>query len=195
MNKNYVKKVSLLILASALLAAAGAGCDSNPPPSPAAGCDQTCQDNQSAWAITAIVWFLFDQNIAGAHSGNINLTVSCPLGGNVVIKGTAVWNSSDTLGNINLSYAFSACQMSDPSYNLTLTGSVTQSGTFVPNAGIEAMTYTSSSLGFTGQVNLAAAEVAITNTACVLGLTTSGDGTQSGQSTTGAICGQTDVSY
>jgi hypothetical protein len=97
------------------------------------------------------VWFAWGQNIAGRSTGTHDITSNCPLGGTVHITGTTMVNNGIDVAD--LTFDFTDCANSESVYSLTFTGSVTMQGSFEATTGYAALSFSSTSLETTGNVD------------------------------------------
>jgi hypothetical protein len=141
-------------------------------------CDQECIDSYTGFGVHEIVRFLYNQNFAGQPVGTQDTTAACALGGQAVITGTTGYDSVNAITSVDLTYAMQSCENSDgSSFDLTLTGSVVENGTFSDST--TALTFISSSLVIVGDAN--AETVSETCDVNVV---------RSGSSISGTICGR-----
>ncbi|HEY8089801.1 MAG TPA: hypothetical protein VIF09_18200 [Polyangiaceae bacterium] len=96
------------------------------------GCDQTCLDDSVAFSIDSTLIALYNQLLAGHAAGTISVSGACPASGTVTITGTdsvtKVSGGDDVA--FQLTFAMTQCGVTGSSYSISLTGSVTQQGTF-----------------------------------------------------------------
>lgn len=114
-------------------------------------CEQACQDGQVAFAVDNTGWLIYNQNIAGQPSGNIDRTASCPLSGTAHVTGT-VGTSDNGVTSLELSFDLENCGVAGSSYTLTFTGALTMTGTFT--SAQNDVTFSSSALTITGQLKV-----------------------------------------
>jgi hypothetical protein len=147
--------------------------------------DQACEDTGAAYTLANLVNALFTQNLgeADAATGNQSLTAMCPVGGSAMITGTTAFDTASGLTTVNLTYAMMACQVSAPHADLTYTGTVTETGTFVDN-GMQSLAEASSSLTVAGTVG----GVAVSDGACMVHMTIVGNNLS--PTVTGMVCGR-----
>jgi hypothetical protein len=150
-------------------------------------CDQTCQDDEVAYAIDNSEWLLYDQNVAGQPGGNVSRTAPCPLSGTVAITGT-VNTASNGVTTTDLSFDLQGCGIAAASYTLTFTGTLRMSGTFTSPVQND-ITFSSSSLTIAGQLKVL--DDPSLNEICAVSVTDTWD--HDPNSTTwlnGAVCGR-----
>jgi hypothetical protein len=115
-------------------------------------CDQTCQDDDVAYAIDNAAWLLYDQNVAGQPSGSLSKMASCPLSGTVTVTGT-VNTASNGVTTTDLTFDLESCEVAASSYALTFTGTLHMSGTYTAMVQND-VTFNSSSLDIVGQLQV-----------------------------------------
>jgi hypothetical protein len=143
-------------------------------------CEQSCQDFNSALAISRTIDFIYDQNLAGKPVGRHDLPISCPTGGNVHITGTTEFDSSHDLTTMHLVFDMASCRSVGSNYDVTMTGKLSADGTFGTNQ--TALTYTGTMLGLSGTAGGGIAKLA---DSCDVSIT------RKVGSESGALCGRT----
>lgn len=113
-------------------------------------CDTACQDGQVAYAVDSTAWLLWNQDIAGMPSGNIDRMAPCPLGGTTHITGTTSV-ASNQVNTADINFDLSGCANSGPSFSLTFIGALKMHGTFGGNYA-NAVTFSSASLSTAGTI-------------------------------------------
>jgi hypothetical protein len=146
-----------LICAAGLIAACAAdstqegGEDRAGAPRSEAACAQDCRDQWTAYGIVKSVWTEYEAHLLGNPEGQQADGGPCTLGGSVEITGTVAVSGSNQTNDLR--YELWACGDSQfGSYDLGLTGSIAQSGTFVQDGAVISMTYTSAGVTFSGTV-------------------------------------------
>jgi hypothetical protein len=115
-------------------------------------CEQTCQDDDVAYAIDNSGWLLYNQDVAGQPAGNLTRTAPCPLSGTAAISGT-INTASNGVTTTDLTFDLQNCGIAAASYTLTFTGSLRMSGTFTSNVQND-ITWSSNSLAIAGQLKV-----------------------------------------
>ncbi|RLB62044.1 MAG: hypothetical protein DRI90_09975 [Deltaproteobacteria bacterium] len=152
-------------------------------------CDQACQDNLTSAGVIDLWGFLYNQNFAGQPVGAQNLEVDCALGGSVHITGSNGYDPTTEVVALNLSYDMASCAASDSTYNLTLDGVVSQSGT-TEHQGQISIVYGSAAITFDGTVG----DEPATEDNCSLALQEQRDSDNSNYRVSGTLCARP-VSY
>lgn len=111
-------------------------------------CDQNCKDENTAYGVTHLFNFIWNQNIAGQPVGTKDFTVSGPQGGSIHVTGSTAF--ANNISTCHLIFDMTNSKSSDEHYNLTFTGVVSIDGTFSTN--YTALGYTSPALKFQGTV-------------------------------------------
>ena len=89
-----------------------------------------------AWGVMTGLSDIFNQNLAGTPTGTVDITAPGPFGGTVHITGTTSFDSGHGIETVHLAYDMVACQVSstssasDLNVNLTLTGAITEDGSW-----------------------------------------------------------------
>lgn len=145
MKKALRLSLAIILLFSLIIVS----CQKDDPASPTTLCNQECQDENSAYGLISMFWFIWNQNIAGQPAGNKDLTVNGPQGGTVHITGTtAVANNG--INTVHLVFDMTSCKSSNEYYNLTFSGVMNADGTF--SSSHKAMAYNGVQLTYTGTV-------------------------------------------
>jgi hypothetical protein len=147
--------------------------------SPHSSCDQTCQDFNAALAITSAVSFIYDQNVAGKNTGAQVFDVACPTGGRVKIAGTTALDATHDITSVHLTFEMAACRSVGSNYDVTMTGKLTNDGTF--SATTNALTYAGVGMDLVGQAGGGVAKLV---GVCDVAITRSSD------SESGSLCGR-----
>lgn len=116
--------------------------------SPTYKCDQSCQDENTAYGLVTVFTFIWNQNISGQPAGPKDFTVNGPQGGSIHVTGSTAF--SNGINTANLIFDFTDCKGGDENYSLTFNGVVSMDGTF--NSTYKAVTYASPSLRYQGTV-------------------------------------------
>jgi hypothetical protein len=163
------------------------GCDSIDPPPPAPTCDQACQDGAAMRATREMMKLLYNLTVQGEPVGPQDHTRPCLFGGTARVFGQASSNAELGTTKVDLTYEFNGCgylQKDDEApenYNVTLTGVITQKGTFAAvTGGTTAVEIASEKITLEGTVH----DPPIAYSARDCGLVLS----QSGNSISGTIC-------
>jgi len=100
------------------------------------GCDQSCMDDQVGYAVDSALIVLYNEFLATHAAGSIRVSGACPVGGTVSITGTdsVAQVSGGSVVTFDLTFDMTQCGVTGQSYTISLTGSVTQQGTF-PTTG------------------------------------------------------------
>lgn len=112
------------------------------------GCDQNCKDQNTAYGVAHVFYFIWNQNIAGSPSGTKDFTVNGPQGGSIHVTGSTGYSSG--INTCHLVFDMTDCKGLDEHYSLTFNGVVSIDGTF--SSGYKALGFTSPSLKFQGTV-------------------------------------------
>src|SRR3712207_2957128 len=83
-------------------------------------CDQSCQDSQVVRALGSAMVFLFNQNLVGKPSGNVDVTADCANGGKARLHGSASSNHSTQTTTMDLEFDFQGCRVVSATQDLTL---------------------------------------------------------------------------
>jgi len=73
---------------------------------------------------------IYNQNLAGTTTGNVNITVNGPMGGTVTITGTSGYDNTHGITTLDLLYTMTNIKYVNAYVNLTLTGGSTYTGSF-----------------------------------------------------------------
>lgn len=119
----------------------------NAPQQPA--CNQACKDDNTAYGLIDVFWFIWNQNIAGQTVGTKDFTVAGPQGGTVHVTGPTD-HSNNGVNTLHLTLELTNCKGIKSKYNLTFNGTVTADGTF--DNTYKAITYASQQLDYVGTV-------------------------------------------
>jgi len=123
-------------------------CKEDTTSSPASLCDQSCQDENTAYGLVHLYNFIWNQNFAGQPVGNHDITVNGPQGGTMHITGNT--DNSNGINTVHLVFDMTNCKGSDENYILTFTGILNIDGTFTQTQ--TTMAFISSSLKYQGTV-------------------------------------------
>ncbi len=147
-----MKKTAVLFVLSLIISFTFSNCnkdESSPSEPPAPVCDQTCQDENLAYGMVDVFWFVWNQNIAGQPTGAKDITVEGPQGGTVHVTGTTAV-ASNGINTMHLVLEFNYCKGIKEKYNLMFNGTMGADGTF--STTHYAITYSSQMLNYTGTV-------------------------------------------
>lgn len=153
-------------------------------------CDQGCQDYFVGYALTDVIWFLWNSTIVGHPSGAQDLMGTCPLGGGAHITGTT--SVSGDTNTADLVFDLESCASSEDVYELTFTGSVTMEGSFDSNAAgtdFAAVTFDAATLDASGVLHYYPDDDPAIDDTCPLRVAQSGAGDSFDIS--GKRCGRT----
>jgi hypothetical protein len=116
------------------------GCEGpKPPPSPP--CDQTCQDRVAVRGIRETMKLAYNLTLQGKEVGTHDQRTPCLRGGSARVFGEATSNAVQGTTDVKLTYEFDRClyrQRDDEakeSFELTISGTIEQSGTLAVSAG------------------------------------------------------------
>ena len=123
-----------LCLMTALFALAASGCadeqaEASPP------CEETCQDETAVRALRETMKLVYNLTLQGNPVGPQDESTPCPLGGSAHVFGTATSNAQFGATEVALTYELVDChylsrdEQPGENYDMTVTGTVTQSGT------------------------------------------------------------------
>jgi hypothetical protein len=143
--KNVSKYLFLILILSSVIYMS---CKEDTATSPSSSCDQNCKDENTAYGVTHVFYFIWNQNIAGQPSGAKDFTVNGPQGGSIHVTGSTAF--SNEINTCHLVFDMTSCKGMDEYYSLTFTGVVSIDGTF--SSTYKALGFTSSSLKFQGTV-------------------------------------------
>ena len=154
----------------------------------ARSCDQTCQDDEVAYAIDNSGWLLYNQDVAGQPGGSLTRTASCPVSGAVAITGT-VNSATNGVTTTDLTLDLQDCGIAGSSYTLTFTGTLHMSGTFTSQVQND-ITFASTSLTLIGQLRVL--DDPSVNETCAASVTDTWDyDPNSATWLNGVVCGRT----
>jgi hypothetical protein len=145
-------------------------------------CDQACVDIGSGVTLANLVNDLYNQSLAGHPVGSQSLTAPCPLGGTAAITGTTGFDDTHGITTVNLTYMMSACHVSASEVQLTVTGTVTEVGSF-DSTMLQSLNDASDDLTIVGTVD----SVAVNDTACAVHVNVDSNSTPE---VTGTLCGR-----
>lgn len=111
---------------------------------PAPVCDQACKDEHLAYGFVDVLWFIWNQNIAGQPTGTKDFTVVGPQGGTAHVTGTTEV-ANNGINTLHLTLKLTNCKGIKEKYNFTFNGTVTADGTFSDT--YSTVTYVSQQLG------------------------------------------------
>ncbi len=155
-----------------------------PPP-----CEQVCQDNGAARAVRETVKLVYNLTLQGKSVGAQDATVDCPRGGRAHVFGEASSNANQGTTEVKLTYELTGCAYTqrdddvDETYDVTLTGTLTQVGVLAVQPGTStALVMKSPSFTLVGTVHEPAIEYRAER--CELTFT------QNGNRLTGSVCGR-----
>ncbi len=145
--------------------------------------DQACADIGTGVALANLVNDLYNTNLAGHPVGTQSLTAPCPLGGTADITGTTGLDQAHGITTVNLTYAMMGCQVSASGAELTVTGTMTEVGSFDPPT-LQTINDASSDLTITGTVD----GMNVSDTACDVHVNVDSN---ANPEVTGTVCGRT----
>ncbi len=149
-----MKQTAFLFVLSLVISFTLSNCNkeenNTPSEPPAPVCDQNCQDENLAYGVVDIFWFVWNQNIAGQPAGGKDFTVNGPQGGTVHVTGTTEVSASTGINTMHLVLDFSYCKGIKEKYNLMFTGTIGADGTF--STTHYAITFSSPMLTYSGTV-------------------------------------------
>lgn len=151
-----MKRVASLLGVASLVACGGSGGGSSTTPS----CDTTCQDGVALVALRDAIKTAYNIELQGGPVGAQDASSPKPCrDGLASVSGVAMSNADQGTTTVTLTYVFEQCVISqidpDPTqtFNLTLDGTVTESGTIaVQPSSTTALKFTSSAFSFEGSV-------------------------------------------
>jgi hypothetical protein len=146
-------------------------------------CDQACVDIGTGVTLANLVNDLYNTNLAGHVVGNQSLSAPCPLGGTADITGTTGFDGTHNITTVNLAYAMTGCQVSASGVELTVTGTLTEVGSF-DSMMLQTINDASSDLTITGTVD----GVNLSDTACDVHVNVDSNASPE---VTGTVCGRT----
>jgi hypothetical protein len=173
-------------LAAAIACGGGGGGSSNAPT-----CDDACQDGDAMVALRDAIKLVYNVTLQGKPVGPQDQIAPCPLGGTAHVHGTAESNASQGTTSVSLTYDFAGCHFSQvstanaatQSFDLTLTGSVTEQGTIaVQPSSTTSLTFDSDSMTIAGTVS--SPSIDYSAQACMVQLG------QNGNNLSGSLCGR-----
>lgn len=146
-------------------------------------CDQACIDIGTGVTLANLVNDLYNTNLAGHTVGAQNLSAPCPLGGTADITGTTGFDQAHGITTVNLAYAMTGCHVSASGVELTVTGTLTEVGSF-DSMTLQTINDASSDLTITGAVD----GMNVTDTACDVHVNVDSN---ANPEVTGTVCGRT----
>lgn len=182
-----MKKFTIILLLFPFLIATTSSCDKEEDVS-----DENMYTNVSR-SITSCISDIYNQNLAGKPSGPQNMTALGPLGGTIIISGSNTV-SNDGLNALDFSYELQNVKYIYVSQyyttEITLTGTLTEKGSFKNEDYFRSVSYKSSNMHINGSIYYTK------NNKMTRDINLSGDiSINAGWSTTNSIiCGYT-VSY
>lgn len=154
--KSITGVLLLFVLAFSLIHCSGGGGSDSGSSGSKNKASQSSIDSMVMWAINSSIITIYNQNVAGTPVGSKNIqAVSCPYGGTVNITGTTSLNNGTN--SVNLSYDMTNCKInvtgSSATVILTLSGIITETGSF--NSGVKSknMVYQADDLNLDGTVD------------------------------------------
>lgn len=179
----FQRAIAVVALAASLL---GCGAEEAPASPP---CEQQCQDGVAIRALRETMKLVYNITLQGNPVGAQDETTPCPLGGSAHVFGVATSNAVHGATELELTYELDQCRYlqrdDEPAenYDMTLTGTVTQSGTLaVQPTATTGLVIRSDSVTLGGTVY--DPPLAYAETECVIELG------QSGSNVSGTICGR-----
>lgn len=118
--------------------------------SPASKCDQSCQDDNTAYGLVHTYNFIWNQHFAGQPTGTHDKTVNGPKGGTIHITGTTAYSTSNGINTVHLVFEMTNCKGLDENYSLTFNGTMNVDGTF--SSTYKAMGFVATQLSYNGTV-------------------------------------------
>jgi len=191
-------KLIVSLFCAAMISTGIAGCGSSSSSSSDSGpvnFSQTTLDSDLVWAVNGGMGQIYNDNLAGHTVGNQNLTASCPLGGTVNITGTTGTTSNTGITTVNLTYDMTGCKItrassSGTSVSLTLTGTMTYTGSFNSATNFKSENFQSQSLTMSGTAHRTGySDATVDNANC------SYSGASTSSTVSGSICGNPTISY
>lgn len=178
-----VRSALLMISLGAII-----GCsDDTKPAAPA--CDEACQDGVALRAVREMSKLVFNLTLQGKPVGEQDQTVPCPLGGTARVFGEVGANATQGTVEVDLTYVFDGCGYVErdddagENYEITLTTSVTQIGTFASQSGATtAVLMKSDAVTMVGTVSNPPIGYRADSCALVM--------SQAGNDVTGTLCGR-----
>lgn len=172
-------RVGLLIAALSLMA-----CGTNEQSSNSQGTN----DYNAATEIYNTLRAIYNQDVVGKPGGATDISSDCPVSGKVHITGTIETPAATMVSTEALVYDLQACESADSTFSLTLTGKVSETGTF--NSSNLALSEKSDSLTASGFVNNGAT-TQIDDEACPLAIAANMNGPTSAVTVGGLLCSRT----
>lgn len=123
-----MSKASFVLPLTFLLA-----CQAEPPEPPP--CDDACTDGIALRSLRETMKLVYNLTLQGNDVGEQDETTECPLGGSARVFGTATSNPVHGATEVELTYELRNCSYTElddepeESYEMTLDGTITQSGT------------------------------------------------------------------
>ncbi|MFC1611347.1 hypothetical protein ACFL6C_10330 [Myxococcota bacterium] len=155
---------------------------------------QSVVDEDVVWTVIATIGDIFNQNIAGRPSGAQDVNANCPLSGSAHIVGTVTVSTDTGITATGLTYDLTDCGNTKTcaddkcTINLTLTGSLTEAGSWNNTTGFLSRSMQSDSLTMSGTASRDIfLDATIDQTCAFSGSVTRDAGSTSG-STVGQIC-------
>jgi hypothetical protein len=175
-------------MALALALAWTCGCSaSTTNAAPPKACDAECQDQIITRGLREMVKLAFNLTLQGKPVGAQDITVPCPLGGNVRVAGNASSNADQGATNVDLTYTFERCTYlrkdakPEENYELTVSGAVKQDGVIaIQPSATTALSLRSTSIKLEGSVYVPS--ISVDTTACSIRLQ------QTGNRLAGTLC-------
>ncbi|MDP8999668.1 MAG: hypothetical protein M3O46_06110 [Myxococcota bacterium] len=168
------------------LVACGGGAAASP--DSAALCDRTCMDGIALRSLRDAIKVVYNMRLSGNPVGAQDQMFDCLPSGTVHVHGTATSNADQGTTNVDLTYVLTQCKFSetysDPTrtFSMTLTGTVTESGTIAVQPSSTTALQIKGSITFSGTVYWPA--IMYSEPACTVAVG------QNGNDLSGTTCGR-----
>jgi hypothetical protein len=153
--RTWVRRIPALVLVGPV----ACGGDVGAPPAPVP-CGEECADEVALRAVREMTKLAYNLLLQGKPVGEQDARSPCPLGGSVHVFGNATSNAAQGATAVALTYEFSSCghleldEEPEETYRMTLTGTLTQSGTIAAQpTATTALVMTSESMSMEGTVH------------------------------------------
>jgi hypothetical protein len=109
-----------------------------------------------AWGIMTGLVDIYNQNIVGTPTGPVDMVAKGPFGGTVHITGTTSYSQADSIETVHLQYDMSNCRISstssssDLNVDLTLSGVISEEGSWSSATDYVSLSYNSLALHVDG---------------------------------------------
>jgi hypothetical protein len=175
------------MLAVASMVACGGSGKAGPTTTPA--CDASCQDGVAIFALREAIKLVYNNTLQGQPAGPQDAGEGCPLGGTAQVSGTASSTADQGTTNVDLTYVFKGCALTqidtDPTqtFELMLDGTVNEKGAIaVQPSSTTALTFDSGDGGMSFSGTVYAPPEPYVEKGCPLALV------QNGGNLSGTIC-------